>query len=788
MVRMLDRKLLRDLAALKGQVLTIALVVASGITAFVCLQSTWDSLEVSRETYYGRYRFGDVFVHLKRAPEPVRDRLAAIPGVARVYTRVVETVRLPLEGARQPPIGEIVTLPAGGEPPLNAVLVRRGRMVEAGRPDEALLLTAFGRRYAIEPGDTLPAVINGVRRVLRIVGLADSPEFVYAIPPAGEITDDRRFAVLWMDRESVAPAFQLDGAFNDVVLALQPGASDAAVRDAVDRILDPHGGLGAVSRARQLSHYTLTGELDQLRSFATWVPAIFLSVSAFLVNVVLSRLVMLQRGQIASLKAVGYADAQIGLHFLKLVALLVLIGTALGIVFGAWLGRELTQVYADVFHFPLLVYRLTPQVVATAALVSLVSAAAGALGSVRRVVKLPPAEAMRPPAPAVYRPMLVDRLGLSELVGQSWRIVLRELGHRPLRTGLSVLGIAAAVGILVVGRCQQDAVNWLVDVQMERAMREDLRVDFIRTLPERAVRELAELPGVRRVDALRAVPVRLRLGPRYRDVPILGYPDDIALRQIVTTTGVPVALPAGGVVLSRALADILDARPGDEVELELLEGDRGRRRVAVAGLVDDMTGLQGYMRLDRLNRLTGDAPVVSAAFLTLDPAMRPVVERRLDEMPLVAAVSSRRSAIDHIWAQVGKTMVVVSLVLTAFAAIIAVGVVYNNARVALSMRSRDLASLRVLGFTRGEISRILLGELGLQLVVAMPAGWVAGYWLTRLVMSTVHAEMYRFPVIISSRTYAIATLTVVAAGLVSALLVRRQLDRLDLMAVLKTRE
>jgi putative ABC transport system permease protein len=293
---------------------------------------------------------------------------------------------------------------------------------------------------------------------------------------------------------------------------------------------------------------------------------------------------------------------------------------------------------------------------------------------------------------------------------------------------------------------------------------------------------------VRQVDALRAVPVRLSLGPRYRDVPVFGYPDAIALRQIVTTTGAPRSLPADGMVLSRALADILGARPGDEVELELLEGDRSRRRVAVAGLIDDMTGIQGYMRLDRLDRLTGDAPVVSAAFLTLDPAMRTVVERRLDEMPLVAAVSSRRSAIDHIWAQVGKTMVVISLVLTLFAAIIAIGVVYNNARVALSMRSRDLASLRVLGFTRGEISRILLGELGLQVVVAIPLGWVFGYWLTALVMGSIQAEMYRFPVTISSHTYAIATLTVVASGLVSALLVRRQLDRLDLVAVLKTRE
>ncbi len=788
MVKMLDRKLLRDLVQLKGQVVTIALVVASGITSYVSLQATWDSLEFSKAAYYTGYRLGDLFVHLKRAPESVRERLERLPGVARAYSRITETVRLPLEGEDQPPIGQVVSLPAGGTAPLNQILLRGGRMVRPGRADEALLLTAFARRHDLVAGDTIPAVINGVRRTLRIVGLADSPEFIYAIPPGGNETDDRRFAVLWMDRAAAAPAFQLEGAFNDVVLKLQPGASEPAVRDAVDRLLDPYGGYGAVTRTRQTSNYILTGELDQLKGYATVVPLIFLGVAAFLVNVVLSRLVYLQRGQIAALKSLGYTDLQVGLHFLKLVAVVILLGTVLGTALGFWLGRELTALYGDIFHFPLLAYRLTPRIVLVASAVSLAAAAVGAMVSVRRVVLLPPAEAMRPPAPATYRPMLIDRLGWSDLIAQSWRIVLRELEQRPARTLLSSLGIAAAVGILVVGRFNVDAIDFLLDFQLQRSMREHLLVGFTRPVPGRAARELAHLPGVRRVDGIRVVPVRFAAGPRRRDVALFGFPDDIQLRQLLETTGRRVPLPERGLVLTRLLGEILGVRVGDTIEVHVLEGDRGRYRVPVEELIDEMTGLQGYMRLPALERMVGAEPALSGALLLIDPAAQGEVQRRLNQMPLVVSVSSRRAMIEHINEQVGRTMLVISVILTAFAATIAVGVVYNNARVALSTRSRDLASLRVLGFTRAEISTILLGEQGIQLLLAIPLGWWLGRWMTALVLRTVSPERYRFPIVISARSYAVATLTVVVAGAISALLVRHRVDHLDLIGVLKTRE
>lgn len=788
MVSALDRKLLRDLMRLRGQVVTIALVMACGIATYVCLRSTWASLGSSKAAYYERYRFADVFARLERAPEPVAERIEAIPGVARVHTRVVQDVLLPLPGRTEPATGRLISIPAHGEAPLDAVYLRTGRMPEAGRADEAVVLEGFARAHDLVPGSTLPVVIAGKRRTLRVVGVALSPEYVFAAQPGDMAPDDARFAVLWMDRAVLAPAFQMEGAFNDVTLRLQPGASEPAVLAALDRLLAPYGGLDAVPRARQTSSFMLEGELAQLEQMATALPFIFLAVAAFLVNVVLSRLISLQRQQIAVLKALGYGNRRIGLHYLELVSLIAALGCVVGVASGAWLGQALTSVYTRFFRFPDLTYRLDAGVVAVAVLVSLAAAAAGALIAVRQVIRMPPAEAMRPPAPAVYHRSLFERLGLHRLLGPPAMMVLRELRRRPGRMLLSSLGIAAAVGIMVVGRFTYDAFDHLIEGIMHESRRSDMTVAFMQPLPARAERSLAHLPGVLATEGTRMMPVRFRVGHRWRDSVVNGMADQPALYRVVDRDAREVEIPAHGLAMSEKLAEILHIGIGDPVEIEVREGARQTHVLPVTRLVDDAFGVQGYMRMSSLHHLLGQEPRVSMVELRVDPDQADELQRRLVQMPGLAQVIRQDRVVERFRAQAGESMLVMTIVLTFFGVIIAIGVVYNNARVALSMRSRDLASLRVLGFTRAEISAVLLGEMAVQIAAAIPLGLLMGNAWAHAIMAGVDPEAYRLPLIISARTYAFAVIVVVGAGMVSALLVRRKLDHLDLIGVLKTRE
>lgn len=780
---MLERKLRRDIWRLKGQVATIALVLACGIMAMVMLRSAYGSLLLARDDYYARYRFGDVFSHIERAPDAVAGRLEALPGVALVYPRIVKDVMVPISDELDPVTGTLISLPDVGEPPLGQLYLRSGRLPASGS-DEAVVLEQFADAHHLVAGDWLPVVIEGRLRQIHLVGVALSPEYVLASRMGG-LVDKRRFVALWMPRKSIEAAFRMAGAFNDVVLQLEPHADVTAVLDAVDRELARYGGAHAVARDRQSSNFMLTSELSILRTLALVIPAIFLAVAAFLVNVVVSRLIFLERQQIAVLKALGFANRRIGVHYLGLVALIVAVGAVAGIVMGVQTGRWMTALYAEFYRFPRYGHHVAPGLILLTLAIALAAAVTGALGAVRRVVRMPPAQAMRPPAPLTYRRSLAGT-ALGRVLGPSATMVIRELERRPLRFLLSAVGIAMGIAIFVMGRFGNDSFGRLMTEVYPREHGEDLVVSFARSEPQRAVEELAHIPGVLYAEGQRIVPVRMRAGSHYRDLTLIGMPAKAQLRHLLDDGSRPVELPISGLVITDKLAEVLGVHPGDEVLVDVMEGDWRTRRMAIAGTIHEAFGLFGYARVDWLAQALGEAPRVSAVLLRVDPDRSIAVRERLKGLPRVIGVTSTKQVIANYREQTGKSVVVMTLILTLSAAAIAIGIVYNNARIALSLRSRDLATLRVLGFTRREISNVLLGELGAQVVLGIPIGLVLGTAWARLLTRGFNTESIRFPFHIDPRTYVLASIIALVSGAVSALLVRRKLDRLDLVGVLKS--
>jgi putative ABC transport system permease protein len=786
-MKTLDRKLLRDLWQMRSQAFTIALVVASGISAFITLITTYDSLQWSRHSYYEEARFAQVFADVKSAPRPVERQIAELPGVTAVETTVVEDVTLDIPGVAEPVIGRMIGLANSREPSMNRLFLRQGRLPEAGSRNEALVSEGFAKARGIQPGDRIAALLNGKLEQLVIVGIVLSPEYIFASRGA-EIPDDQGFGVFWMERERLASAFNMEGAFNHVALRLAPGASEAAVIDALDRLLEPYGSLSAYGRADQNSNRMLSQEINQQKTMATVFPTIFLGVAAFLLNVVLARQVATQRDQIAALKALGYANFAIAAHYLKLVLAIVFAGIVFGLILGGWLGYKLTSIYTLFFHFPRLIYRIQPWIPLVASVVSLAAAVAAALGAVRRIVALAPAEAMRPPAPTSYRRMLLEKLGLAHLLSPPARMVIRTLERRPLRTLLTSFGIACSVAIIVSGTFWNDAVNYMINVQFYLADRSDVNVMFTHPVAHRALNEITRLPGVLRAEEMRTVPVRLRAGHHSYRTAVSGFLPNAELHQLLNTGLQRIPLPPDGILLSQRLAEKLNVKLGDRLLLESLEATRARREVRVAAVVNDMIGLAAYMDIAALNRLMSEGDSISAVAVQLDPNQAEAFYRQLKQMPQVATVSIKGRLLRSFRETNARFLLFFTAIVTAFAAAIAVGVVYNSARIALAERAWELASLRVLGFTRREVSGLLLGELAIEIALAIPLGLWLGYLLSELIVALIQVETFTIPVMITSSTYAYAALTILAAGAASALIVRHRVDRLDLVGVLKTRE
>lgn len=787
-MKALHRKLLREIWQLRAQSLAIGMVIAGGVATLIMSLASLDSLTLTRDAFYRDARFAHVFASLERAPESLRARIEEIPGVQQVETRVAAPVNLDIPDFPDPATGLLLSLPDGRNSELNRLHLRAGRLPEPGRDREVVASDAFAEAHSFRPGDRLAAIINGRRQPLEICGIALSPEHIYQVKPGDLFPDYKRYGILWMNRTPLAAAFNMGGAFNDVVLTLARDARAGDVLDRLDDLLAPYGGLGAIERADQLSHRYLTVELGQLETMATLFPAIFLGVAAFLLNVVLARLISTQREQIAILKAFGYGNREVGWHYVQFVLLIILVGLALGTALGLWLGEAMSELYRNFFRFPFLESQVRPRVLATGALVSLAAGVLGALSAVRRAVRLPPAEAMRPEAPPVYRATIVERLGLQRWFSQPTRMVLRHLERRPLKAVLSVAGIAFACGILMVGRFQEGAIDYMIKVQFGLTQRDDLTVTFVEPTSHRVVYDLAAIPGVQRVEPYRAVPAILRRGPASYRTAVYGLDAGADLRRVLDAGLRVVSPPPEGLLLNDFLAEEIGARPGDRVTVEVLEGRRETVEVSVAGVVSELMGAFAYMDLAALNRLLREAAAVSGAYVAVEPGQRDSVVRRLKEAPRVAGVTDRLTAVQSFYDSMAEIILVFAFISTLLAASIAFGVIYNSARIALTERARELASLRVLGFTRAEIAYILLGELALLTAAAVPLGFLVGRALTAIIVRGSDTELYRIPLVIAPDVYAFAATGVLASALLSGWIVARRLHHLDLIAVLKTRE
>ncbi|HEV2387904.1 MAG TPA: FtsX-like permease family protein [Candidatus Acidoferrales bacterium] len=785
----LNRKLIRDLAHARGPILAVAGVIACAVTAFVALGSTYQSLLESQSLYYAEYRFADVFAQLERAPDSLAAQIGAIPGVARVETRVVRDVTLDVPGLDEPAVGRLVSVPGRERPILNDIAIRRGRYVSPGRTNEAIASEAFAEANHLDLGSTIGAVVNGRWEKLVIVGVALSPEYVYEVKGGGTIfPDNRRFGVLWASREMLAPAFGMQGAFNDVSLSLAPGVNEAEVIARLDQLLARYGGLGAYGRGDQISYRFLTDEIAQNRASATIVPAIFLAAAAFLLYTVLSRLIATQRAQVGTLKAFGYSNVAVAWHYLKMALVAVAGGLVAGVAAGAVFGLQLTHIYTLFYRFPLLHYRFGAGLIVLASLVSFAAAALGAVGAVRRAVQLPPAEAMRPPAPARYRAGWLERLGIDRHVPLVGRMIARDIERRPWRAAFTAMGIAISVAILVVGFYFFDAIDYLMRLQFQTVQREDVTVMFSGPRSAGSRYSLATLPGVLRVEPFRSVAARVSYGHRSRRAALMARPASGILRPLVDQDLRVHPLPPEGIVLTGRLGELLGVKPGGVVTVEVLEGARPVWRVPVSSLVEEPIGLSAYMDLDALNRLLHEGGTTSGAFLSVDAAQAPRLYSLLKRMPSVSGISVRQATLQSFQETLAKSMAISTTVLVVLACTLAFGMVYNGIRIALSERGRELASLRVLGFGRGEVRAILLGREALLTIAAIPVGWALGVAMCDWIARAVTSDLFRLPVVISPKTFATAMVVVLAASSLTALAVAGQLGRLDLVETLKTGE
>lgn len=787
-MRVLDRKVLRDLWRMRINVIAIVLVLGCGIAILVMAVGMRGSLERTRLTYYASYNMADLAVSLVRAPATVGNTLEAIPGVSAVETRVTGLALLDLPGVREPASAHLVSLPRIGRPRVNDLSLAKGRWPDPDRADEVLVNEALATANGFQLGQELAATLHGQRHSLHIVGIANSPEFVFVTAPGEIFPQQDRFGVIWMGEEALARAYDLDGAFNNAVFRLSPDVDPVKIKRTIDRTLEPYGSAGAYDRDRMPSDRFLTEELGQLATMAAFLPTFFIVIAAFLVNISLTRIIAAERSNIGLLKAFGYSDRAVAIHYAKGALLMSLVAAVLGSVAGWLLGRAMATVYQEYYRFPRLEFEASAGVYAAAMGIAVACGIAGSLTAVMAAVRLAPAAALAPPPPTSFGGGSAMLKAFSARLDAKSRIILRRIVRFPRRSATTVIGISLAIAVLVLAGTFPAVMERLMYVNFTEANRQDVSLSFVDAKEMGVVHAVMNLPGVIHVEPSRADRVVLSHAGRSVEETLIGLLPDARLSRLVDARLQVVDPPASGIALARALADKLDAKPGDMLQIEQTRGRKLINHARVARIVDPMVGASAYMEIDALARLMREPGRITSVNLRFDTAQYDRFNAAIKEAPALAGASFINLAESSMRENFDRSVGVMNFIYLSFAAVMAGGVAFSAARITLAEQERDLATLRVLGFTRLEVSYVLVGELAVLGLLAVVPGVMAGTLIGEWLMELFSNDLYSFPYVFNATGYAVAIGFALGCVAAAAMLVRTAIDHLDMVGVLKARD
>jgi putative ABC transport system permease protein len=791
-VSVLDRKLLREARSSGPLLLAITSVIAVGVMCFVYMRSTYQNLGLAKFRYYAQCRMADFWVEVKKAPLVEVERITNIPGVAAIRPRIQFHATVDLERVAAPLNAMVLSLPDERQPIINDIVIERGGYFTDRRPDEVIVNAAFARRHAITPGQVIHLILNNRRQELHVVGTAISSEFVYLVAPGSIAPDPEHFGVFYLKRTFAEEVFDFDGASNQIVGLLDAGHQDRSqeILRQIEVLLAPYGVVTTYPRRTQTSNQFLSDEIRGLGIFSTMMPAIFLAVGALVLNVLIVRLVDHQRVIIGTFKAIGYSDAQIFGHYTKFALALGLGSGIVGLGLGYMMANFVTSLYRMFYEFPDLENRVYPLTYAGGLGVGLFCALVGSLQGARAGLRLKPAEAMRPKPPARGGAIWLERFPwFWSRLSFGWRLVLRNVFRNRLRTAVGMFATAMGAGLLVTGFILASAIAYLINFQFESVTRSDLDLRFKDELGPGALLEARQLPGVDYVEPLFDVSCTFINGPHRRRGGISALVQHSRLTTPRDQEGQRIRVPETGLAMSRKLASLLHASVGDEITILPTKGLREERKVRVAELSDSYIGMAVYADIRYLSRLMGEEFAMTGAQMTVDqsPSVMKELYAQLKQLPALQAVNARANTIENLEFIVETQRIFITF-LVIFSGIIFFSSLLNSSLISLAERQREVATLRVLGYTQWQVGGLFLRESmvvnSLGTLVGMPLGYTLAYILSLLY----DTEMFRFPLVSPPRVWLGAISMAVVFAVLAHCVVQYSINRLDWLDASKTKE
>ncbi len=792
-MNVLDRKLLRELHASKGLLFATTSLIAVGVMCFIYMRISHRNLRMEQAQYYAQGRLADFWIDVKKVPLAELDALIALPGISEIRPRIQFFVTVDLDRVREPINGQVLSVPDRWQPMINDLILKRGSYFTESRRNEVIVNDAFAREHKLFPGQIIHLILNNQRQELFIIGTAVSPEFVYLVGPGSITPDPQHFGVFYLKQSFAEEVFDMDGAANQIVGKLSPEVRDdpdPLLRRA-EAILDPYGVYNTIAQKDHPPCRYLADEIRGLGVFASIMPTIFLIVAALVLNILMSRLIDQQQVIIGTLKGLGYANAQIFLHYLKFAATVGLLGATLGCLGGYGMSEFVTRLYRTIFEFPDLPNRFEPTIYLIGIVISLACSLGGAVHGARLALKLQPAQAMRVKPPTQGKTVWLERIGfLWKRFSFGWRMVLRNLIRNRLRTAVGLFAAAMGAGLMITGFILYNATGYLISFQFELISRSDIDLKLEKERSLDVLNESRRLPGVDFAEPTLDVACEFIHGPYRRKGGLTGLIPNAKLTIPRNVNADPIRVPTSGVAMTRKLAEILHLESGDTFTAIPVKGLKQAVDLKVAEISDSFLGLGVYTDLEYLSRLISEETVVTGVQLKISSANGEKYElyRQLKQMPALQAVNARLDNLRNLTETLVNMQRIFIGLFTLFAGVIFFSSLLNTSLIGLAERRRELATLRVLGYGPFEIGGLFLRESMMVAIIGTTLGLPLGIALCHWIAHIYNTDLFRFPIILPPIVF-IGTYTVgIIFGLLAHAVVQHEIVKFDWLDALKVKE
>ena len=785
-MKVLDKRLLRTLAKAKTQYGAVIIIICVGLAALIALSNTADNMENSLNEYYHAYQFADLFADFIPLPVNIVNDLSKIREIKKVEPRLVTDVRVDI--GREPyPVLRLVGSDPSSE--INRLYLQAGKIPARNEQRGLALLNAFAEANDLVVGDQITLLIRGEAFPVTIDAIVDSPEYIYALQDIKNLLPDNlNFGIGFLSLSLLQELTALPGQINNAVFTLYEEVDAQKVRDKIKEDFKGYGLKNIITRDEHLSHALMEMEIDQLKRMSQAVPLMFLGIAFLVIYMLISRLVATDRVIIGILKATGYHNYEIGGHYLKLSLILGFLGALSGVGCGYLMADYVTRLMITYFQLPLLNIQFSYVLIFMAIILVVLFCSLAGLLAVRKILKIVPAEAMRPLAVSPGKKGLLEKClpRLWAFSSFSWKLVLRGIARNRRRFALATLGVILTFALILFAVYFFNVWDLVIASQFGEMENYDYAVTFRQPVSSQVTTEMSSLAPISAIEPFRELPFQVVWGWREQTIMAKALPQSTELYQFKNTAGEQVALPSEGVFLSQGFAKSMGINEGDLIELSSYATQGETFQVPVKAIVNQYLGSGLYLSEEQLARLTGQKGIFSGVVLNSSADIKAIFQN----MGNIEVIYSGADLV-AIFSEYGA-MIVASIGFIVFlGGLLGFAILYNTLSVSIAERKRELSALRVLGFSQKEIFRLLVRENIIALLIGIflgaPLGKAMIVGLMNAILMGSTGEMFYFPTGISLDSYFFTAVLVSGFMGLTLVVIRRKVYSLDFLEALSNR-